>query len=199
MSKQITNQDQKGFTIIEVLIVLAIATLILLVVFLAIPGLQRSQRNSSRKADIGKIVTGISNFTGNNQGTAVLKQADCTTAYQDVAGATGTNMSQFKFTSCGKPTSTILADTGLVAGSGLGLTTTAAGIYILTKSGDDATTITSFTPGAVPTANVVVEVPGNICSGNTATTSSGATATSVAVIYTQEGGAGWSWSCVNAG
>ena len=200
MSKQITNQDQKGFTIIEVLIVLAIAALILLVVFLAIPGLQRSQRNSARKADIGKIVTGVSNFTGNNNGTAVLKQADCTASYLDVAGAAGVNMSQFKFSACNKPTTTIMADTGVAAGSGLGLTTTAASINILTKSGDDATTITSFTPAAVPTANVIVEVPGNVCNSTyNGSVSSGSSSTSVAIVYTQEGGNGWSWNCVNAG
>ncbi|HPW47952.1 MAG TPA: prepilin-type N-terminal cleavage/methylation domain-containing protein, partial [Candidatus Saccharibacteria bacterium] len=36
------KKDQKGFTIIEVLIVLAIAALILLIVFLAVPALQRN-------------------------------------------------------------------------------------------------------------------------------------------------------------
>lgn len=41
----------KGFTIIEVLIVLAIAGLIMLIVFLAIPALMRSNRNSGRSRD----------------------------------------------------------------------------------------------------------------------------------------------------
>ena len=43
--------NQEGFTIIEVLIVLAIAGLIMVVVFLAVPNLQKSQRNNSRKTD----------------------------------------------------------------------------------------------------------------------------------------------------
>lgn len=39
----------KGFTIIEVVLVLAIAGLIFLAVFLALPALQRNQRDTQRK------------------------------------------------------------------------------------------------------------------------------------------------------
>ena len=41
----VTKQKEKGFTIIEVVLVLAIAGLIFLMVFIALPQLQRSQRN----------------------------------------------------------------------------------------------------------------------------------------------------------
>jgi prepilin-type N-terminal cleavage/methylation domain-containing protein len=41
-----------GFTIIEVMIVLAIAGLILLIVFLAVPALQRNSRNYQRKVAV---------------------------------------------------------------------------------------------------------------------------------------------------
>ena len=40
------SENKKGFTIIEVVLVLAIAGLIFLMVFLALPALQRSQRDS---------------------------------------------------------------------------------------------------------------------------------------------------------
>ena len=48
-----TNLRKKtgGFTIIEVLIVLVIAGLIMLIVFLAVPALQRNSRNTQRKKD----------------------------------------------------------------------------------------------------------------------------------------------------
>src|SRR5688572_10796692 len=62
-----TKKDQ-GFTIIEVLIVLAIAGLIMLVVFLAVPALQRNSRNTQRITDAGNVLTGISEFVGNNNG-----------------------------------------------------------------------------------------------------------------------------------
>ena len=44
-----TKQKQEGFTIIEVVLVLAIAALIMVVVFLAVQGAQRNQRDQARK------------------------------------------------------------------------------------------------------------------------------------------------------
>ena len=61
--------NQKGFTIIEVLIVLAIAGLIMLVVFLAVPALQRNQRNTARKNDVGRLGGAAAEFVSNNNGT----------------------------------------------------------------------------------------------------------------------------------
>jgi prepilin-type N-terminal cleavage/methylation domain-containing protein len=62
------NKREQGFTIIEVLIVLAIAALILLIVFLAVPSLQRNARNTQRKSDAANIAAAIGNFAGNNNG-----------------------------------------------------------------------------------------------------------------------------------
>ena len=62
------NQKAKGFTIIEVVLVLAIAGLIFMMVFIALPALQRSQRDSARKSDVGIVASGISSYTGNNRG-----------------------------------------------------------------------------------------------------------------------------------
>src|SRR6266567_4574959 len=64
------KERNQGFTIIEVLIVLAIAGLIMLIVFLAVPALQRNSRNTSRKNDTARIATAIGNFVSNNNGTA---------------------------------------------------------------------------------------------------------------------------------
>lgn len=58
----------KGFTIIEVVLVLAIAGLIFLVVFLALPALQRSQRDTQRKSDLGKFMSQVTTYASNNQG-----------------------------------------------------------------------------------------------------------------------------------
>ena len=43
------SSQAEGFTIIEVVLVLAIAGLIFLMVFVALPALQRSQRDTQRK------------------------------------------------------------------------------------------------------------------------------------------------------
>ncbi|HEX7484313.1 MAG TPA: type II secretion system protein [Candidatus Saccharimonadales bacterium] len=61
------KNTQKGFTIIEVVLVLAIAALIFLMVFIALPALQRSQRDTQRKADVARVQTAIQNYQSNNR------------------------------------------------------------------------------------------------------------------------------------
>lgn len=61
-------KKQKGFTIIEVLIVLAVAGLVLSLILLVIPSLQRSGRNNQRKQDVQLILGGISSYGLNNSG-----------------------------------------------------------------------------------------------------------------------------------
>ena len=60
-----TKTKQKGFTIIEVALVLAIAALIFLVVFLAVPALQRNQRDDARKRDVSNVVEAVTSYTAN--------------------------------------------------------------------------------------------------------------------------------------
>jgi prepilin-type N-terminal cleavage/methylation domain-containing protein len=65
-SKKLSKSQ--GFTIIETLIVLAIAATIFLVVFLAVSALNRSSRNTQRKDDAGGVVAGFSEYASNNSG-----------------------------------------------------------------------------------------------------------------------------------
>lgn len=62
------KKKQEGFTIIEVMIVLAIAGLIMVVALIAIPQLQRNQRNNARQAVLSRMSTEIGNYAGNNNG-----------------------------------------------------------------------------------------------------------------------------------
>lgn len=55
--------NSKGFTIIEVVLVLAIAALIFLMIFVALPALQRSQKDTSRKQDASIISSAITKYT----------------------------------------------------------------------------------------------------------------------------------------
>jgi prepilin-type N-terminal cleavage/methylation domain-containing protein len=59
---------QRGFTIIEVALVLAIAGLIFLVVFLALPALQNSQKDTARKQDVGRVVSALQAYEADNGG-----------------------------------------------------------------------------------------------------------------------------------
>ena len=63
------KSNQKGFTIIQVLIVLAIAGLIMLIVFLAVPALQRNSRNTQIKNDAQLLSGGVGDHRANYNGT----------------------------------------------------------------------------------------------------------------------------------
>lgn len=67
MLKNIKKLNQ-GFTIIEVLIVLAIAGLILLIVFLAVPNLQRNSRNTQLRNGVSSVLGAVNEFVSNNGG-----------------------------------------------------------------------------------------------------------------------------------
>lgn len=66
MKKQ--QNKSEGFTIIEVLIVLAIAGLIMLIVFLAVPALQRNSRNTQRNSDASLLASGVNECLNNRNG-----------------------------------------------------------------------------------------------------------------------------------
>lgn len=68
MLNKLKKADNKGFTIIEVMIVLAIAGLIILIVLLAVPALQRNGRNTAIKNDVSAVAAGIAEFQSNNEG-----------------------------------------------------------------------------------------------------------------------------------
>jgi len=71
--KKILNNNE-GFTIVETMIVLAIAGLILLIVLLAVPALQRQGNNNNTKSDAYAISSAINDFQSNNGG--YVPQAD---------------------------------------------------------------------------------------------------------------------------
>jgi prepilin-type N-terminal cleavage/methylation domain-containing protein len=61
-------RKQQGFTIIEVVLVLAIAGLIFLMVFIALPTLQRNQRDTQRRDDLSRFKAQINQYQANNKG-----------------------------------------------------------------------------------------------------------------------------------
>ena len=65
------KKDKKGFTIIEVLIVIAIGGAIMLVVFLAVPALQRNSRNNSYRAEANRYGSAYAEVIANKGGSAL--------------------------------------------------------------------------------------------------------------------------------
>lgn len=78
----------KGFTIIEVVLVLAIAGLIFLMVFIALPALQKGQRDAQRKSDISRIATQIANYSTAVRGNIPTDMGVFTKGYLGGSGGT---------------------------------------------------------------------------------------------------------------
>lgn len=64
----VQKKQRKGYTIIEVVLVLAIAGLIFTMVFVALPTMQRAQRNAQRKRDLAAIIAAITQWKTHNTG-----------------------------------------------------------------------------------------------------------------------------------
>ena len=73
---------KSGFTLIEIVIVLAIAALIMVIVFIAVQGAQRSRRDAAMRAAASNAIAALVACAGNNGGTV---NAAC---QQYVAGVT---------------------------------------------------------------------------------------------------------------
>jgi len=84
------KSNQKGFTIIEVLIVLAIAGLIMLIVFLAVPALQRNSRNTQVRNGASAVLSTANEFVANNNGTLPTTVTIAADGTITVSGAAGT-------------------------------------------------------------------------------------------------------------
>lgn len=63
------KNKENGFTIIEVVLVLAIAGLIFLMVFIALPALQRGQRDTQRRDDVSRFISQLNSYATNNRGS----------------------------------------------------------------------------------------------------------------------------------
>jgi len=78
MNKQYKQaiESKQGFTIIEVVLVLAIAALIFLMVFIALPALQRGQRDTARKNEASTVLAAVNTYQGANRGANPTAPAD---------------------------------------------------------------------------------------------------------------------------
>lgn len=75
------NQAKRGFTIIEVSLVLAIAGLIFLMVFIALPALRASQRDTERREAVALVIDAIKKYQSNNRGALPTNWDDFSNKY----------------------------------------------------------------------------------------------------------------------
>ena len=71
-------KSKKGFTIIEVVLVLAIAGLIFLMVFIAVPALQRGQKDTQRRDDMARFASQLAQYQANNYGNVPIDKTNKT-------------------------------------------------------------------------------------------------------------------------
>jgi prepilin-type N-terminal cleavage/methylation domain-containing protein len=193
--------NAKGFTIIEVLIVLAIAGLILLIVLLAIPALQRSQRNNARKSDAGHVVSAINSFVADNNGVlpgnagGAPNGANPYTTWNPGAGKTNDCV-------------TVLNDAGTLGQyNGPNGFACLAGQKAAPATVGSLNTFTLYIGTAKPMASASTKIVGNAmvldesaqCPAQNLTDApSGVPSTAVeqaALFFTQENGGTWVWNC----
>ena len=62
------SPSRQGFTIIEVILDLPTADLIILMVLIALPALQRNQRDAQRRQDMSRLKDAIERYKVNNRG-----------------------------------------------------------------------------------------------------------------------------------
>ena len=114
---------KSGFTIIEVVLVLAIAGLIFLMVFVALPALQRTQRDAQRKQDMSRLfdsvdqartipfqkVGGDASQQGAGQGIDSAQDAAHSSGpVRD--SSTGTFLAMGRYVACAVPSGLMLVD-----------------------------------------------------------------------------------------
>ena len=161
----------KGFTIVETLIVLAIASTIIVVVLLAVPGLQRSSRNTTARTAANNIVAGW------NEQTADLNGAAPSAPSGGSAGTISINSVSYKLASGITPTV---------------FTATSGNNYAMGFSAS-ATTSTLGTTGNTLSPNNVVVISSATCSTGSVTFG---TSTQIAVLYPIENGGTGTVGCI---
>jgi prepilin-type N-terminal cleavage/methylation domain-containing protein len=166
----------EGFTIVETLIVLAIAALIITIILIAVPDLQRSGRNSNILHDAQNVSSGIQTFEGNNQGLIPSTVAGSAgSSLVTVSGGTNTSDA----TAHVQASTTVWQDSTYVAGTG---GTTTSVVYSGTTAGKNGT----IAPGYVYVA--LGESCGSFASGTPGSYSLNASVPrSVAILYPIEG------------
>lgn len=173
---QKSKQRNRGFTIIEVLIVLAIAGLIMLIVFLAVPALQRNQRNTARKNDASRIATAVANYVSNNNGTVPTA----------ANWAAGTNQGAAILSDAGtlNQYNSVTANNAAMTGGRFGISTGA---------------VTPAPTVATTAGDAVQLVTGAQCGTTPGTTVAGTNSRQMAILYTLEPGSGANFviACVN--
>jgi prepilin-type N-terminal cleavage/methylation domain-containing protein len=97
------KRSRQGFTLIEIVLVLALAGLLLISVFFAVAGAQRARRDHQRKQDMSVVAAAVMAYAANNGGNVPVNQAEADTVFNNYLNnnkvhdpLTGTYVFQFR-------------------------------------------------------------------------------------------------------
>jgi prepilin-type N-terminal cleavage/methylation domain-containing protein len=179
MLSKLKNNNNEGFTIIEVLIVLAIAGLILLIVFLAVPALQRNATNTNRKNDASSVAAAVSEYENNNNGA--------------LPGKIGTNATSGTYEFCAA------ADNATCSNGTDSPSQFKVGHYNTPNANGGNGDFEIANPGtALGQHDQLFIEEKATCSGNAVVTTGATGAQSVALAYTISNGTNYSDQCITA-
>ncbi|HVV25457.1 MAG TPA: prepilin-type N-terminal cleavage/methylation domain-containing protein [Candidatus Saccharimonadales bacterium] len=172
---------QRGFTVIEMMIVLAVAGLILLVVLLAVPALERSSHNNQRRQDIQQILAAVSHYELNNGGN--MPSSDAPLSAGDLSRLT-------YYTPLGTHNPTYLTATS-ASDASCQPPTTPRPLIVFCIAGDWKDTPTEAPHSVTPDLDTVYIYNHQVCDANNPgqSTSSGAGYNSVVALYAIQTGA----------
>jgi prepilin-type N-terminal cleavage/methylation domain-containing protein len=125
LSKWRLNKSEKGFTLIEIVIVLAIAALIVLIVLMAIGGAQRTRRDTVRTSNAGTLAASLEAYASNNNGNYPGSGAFLTT-YSPSLKDPGTGLGPSYVNGTATATDPFIFSVAVVC-SGSGMTSSGAG------------------------------------------------------------------------
>lgn len=180
LKRLLSKKNQAGFTIIEVMIVMALAGLILAAVIVAVPQLQRNQRNTARKSVLSRIKTEIDSYSGNNNGNI---PAAAVATGQTNFGTASTAAGFFpRYMGCTTAAGVTNCTTNINDPS----TNTPVGLTVAAAAMTTTAALSGGTPGAV--AGSIHYSTTAVCSGEVVT-GTGATARNYAILVQLEGGA----------
>lgn len=84
-------RHKKGFTLVETVLVLAVAGLIFAIVFSSLPALQVSSRDTQRKTDILNLISELKSYQSNNRGALPTDMAYVSGSAFDACSETDTS------------------------------------------------------------------------------------------------------------
>jgi prepilin-type N-terminal cleavage/methylation domain-containing protein len=119
------KKRESGFTLIEIVLVLAIAGLIMVIVFLAVSGAQKARRDTQRKSDAARFAAAVETAAGNANGALPTPSTTAPAGFTGNDPQTGTTY-LYSTTVSSATLGTIGYATNNICSGNLGTTTTGA-------------------------------------------------------------------------